>query len=128
MEGEGMSDWASAAHLFVGREHEMRLLDGLVDHIADRGAALILHGEAGIGKSAPLAHARRRARAGGWLVFTCAGVQSEARLPFAGLHQLLRPILNEATDLPDPQRDALSAAFGMASSLPAPDLFLIALA
>ena len=123
-----MSDWASAAHVFVGREHEMRLLDGLVDHIADRGAALILHGEAGIGKSSLLAHARMRAQAGGWLVFTCAGVQSEARLPFAGLHQLLQPVLNDATNLPDPQRDALYAAFGMASSLPAPEQFLIALA
>src|SRR5215470_655585 len=101
MKGEGMSDWASAVHVFVGREHEMRLLDDLVDHIADRGAALILHGGAGIGKSSLLEHARRRAQAGGWHVFTCAGVQSEARLPFAGLHQLLRPVLNEVTTLPD---------------------------
>ncbi|HEX5439561.1 MAG TPA: LuxR C-terminal-related transcriptional regulator [Ktedonobacterales bacterium] len=75
-----------------------------------------------------LAHAHARAQAGGWLIFTCAGVQSEARLPFAGLHQLLRPVLNDVTNLPDPQRDALYAAFGMASSLPAPERFLIALA
>lgn len=128
MGGEGMSDWASAAHLFVGREREMRLLDGLVDHIADRGAALILHGEAGIGKSSLLAHTRMRAQAGGWRVFTCAGVQSEARLPFAGLHQLLWPVLSDVPNLPDPQREALYAAFGMASSLPAPERFLIGLA
>jgi DNA-binding NarL/FixJ family response regulator len=123
-----MSYWASAAHLFVGREHEMRLLDSLVNHIADRGTGLILHGEAGIGKSSLLAHVRMRAQAGGWLVFTCAGVHSEARLPFAGLHQLLQPVLNDVRNLPDPQRDALYAAFGMAPSLPAPEPFLIALA
>gem|GEM_PF-2808428 len=56
-----------------------------------------------------------------------SGEQSEAHLPFAGLHQLLRPILADVVDLPIRQREALLAAFGMAVSA-APDLFLIALA
>src|SRR5262249_23194363 len=47
--------------------------------------------------------------------------------PFAGLHQLLRPILDDAADLPEPQRDALHAAFGMAPAARGPDPFLIAL-
>ncbi len=54
-------------------------------------------------------------------------MQVESHPPFAGLHQLLRPLLGEVGDLPDPQRDALLTAFGMTSA-PAPDLFLIALA
>ena len=60
-------------------------------------------------------------------VLRASGVQSEAHLPFAGLHQLLRPILGGAAELPAPQRAALLAAFGM-SDAAAPDRFLIALA
>ncbi len=56
-----------------------------------------------------------------------AGVESEAHLPFAGLHQLLHPIMGQADELPGPQRDALMAAFGMCDSA-ASDLFLVALA
>src|SRR5206468_1013429 len=47
-------------------------------------------------------------------------------LPFAGLHQILHPVLAGANELPDPQRPALLAAFG-ADSSSTPDLFLIAL-
>src|SRR5258708_39638712 len=69
-----------------------------------------------------------RARARGLRALTIAGTQSETHLPFAGLHQLLRPILSEVADLPDPQRDALLAAFGMRAGPAPPDLFLVALA
>lgn len=55
------------------------------------------------------------------------GAQSEAHLPFAGMHQLVRPILAGLSELPDPQRDALLAAFGLIAA-PAPDFFLIAMA
>ena len=54
-------------------------------------------------------------------------MQSEAHLPFSGLHQLLRPILSGTDDLRPPQRAALLAAFGMTDEA-APDRFLIALA
>lgn len=60
-------------------------------------------------------------------MLSAAGVQSEARLPFAGLHQLLRPALGGADGLPVRQRAALLTAFGMTEAA-APDLFLIALA
>jgi hypothetical protein len=56
-----------------------------------------------------------------------SGAQSEAHLPFAGLHQLLQPLLGQLDALPSPQRAALEAAFGL-SDTAAPDLFLIALA
>lgn len=47
------------------------------------------------------------------LVLATAGVPSEANLPFAALHRLLRPILAGAEDLPAAQREAVRAAFGM---------------
>ena len=56
------------------------------------------------------------------------GMQSEAQLPFAGLHQLVLPVLDQADMLPTPQRAALLAAFGMAEAAEAPDRFLVALA
>ena len=60
-------------------------------------------------------------------MLTAVGVQSETRLPFSGLHQLLQPIIPLAEGLPPRQRDALLAAFGMSANS-APELFLIALA
>jgi DNA-binding CsgD family transcriptional regulator len=111
----------------LGREHESELLDDLVDGVGEHGAALVVRGEAGIGKSALLAVASARARAEGMLVLTATGVQTESQLPFAGLHQLLRPLLDHADELPAPQREALYAAFGVRDD-PAPNRFLIALA
>lgn len=117
---------ANVQHL-LGREREIAIFDDLIDHVDDRGAALVVRGDAGSGKSALLTSACAQARARGMIELTTTGVQSEAHLPFAGLHQLLRPILADIADLPVPQRDALGSAFGMTSTA-APDLFLIALA
>lgn len=122
-----MMMWGANVQHMLGREREISVLDDLIDYVNDRGAALVVRGEAGAGKSALLASAYARAQTRGMLGLNTTGVQSEALLPFAGLHQLLRPILSDVADLPGPQRDALKAAFGMTSSA-APDLFLIALA
>jgi hypothetical protein len=111
----------------VGRERELGVLDGLVDAVSDGGGAMVVCGEPGIGKSALLAMANRRATDRGMQVLTTTGVQSEAHLPFAGLHQLLRPIIAGTEDLPVRQRVALLAAFGM-TEVAAPGRFLIALA
>ena len=101
----------------------------LIDHVSDRGGALVLRGEAGIGKSALIARAATRARDRGLTVATATGVQSEARFAFAGLHQLLRPLPDTLDKLPGPQRRALEMAFGITEVLDAkaPDVFLIAL-
>jgi DNA-binding CsgD family transcriptional regulator len=126
-----VNDKGSTAQALYGRERELRLLDDLVGRINDHGAALVVRGEAGIGTSALLAVASMRARARGLRCLTITGAPSETHVPFAGLHQLLRPILSavpDLPDLPDPQRDALQAAFGMVAA-PAPaDFFLVALA
>ncbi len=59
-------------------------------------------------------------------MLTVTGVPSETNLPFAGLYELLQPIVERTERLPGPQQDALRAAFGLAD-VPVTELFLIAL-
>lgn len=111
-----------------GREPELGVLNDLTDRLhGGAGRALVIRGEAGIGKSALLAEVAARARDHRLRVLSATGVQSEARLPFAGLHQLLGPVLHLGEGLPPRQRAALLAAFGMSDQV-APELFLIGLA
>jgi hypothetical protein len=87
--------------------------------------ALVICGEPGIGKSTLLEYVAERAV--GFRVARAAGVQSEMELAFAGLHQLLAPMLDRVDGLPPPQRDALRTAFGTRAG-PAPDRFFVGLA
>jgi predicted ATPase len=109
------------------RESELASIDALIANAGDGGGVLVVRGEAGIGKSTLLAAARGRAGGAGMFVLSAVGVQSEAHLPFAGLHQLLQPLLGDLGALPGPHRTALEAAFGMTDGA-APNPFLIALA
>jgi len=109
------------------RESELASLDELIANAPDGGGVLVVRGEAGIGKSTLLAAARDRADGAGMSVLSAAGVQSEAHLPFAGLHQLLQPLLSDLGALPGPHRAAIESAFGMTDGA-APNPFLIALA
>jgi DNA-binding CsgD family transcriptional regulator len=116
----------SGSPLF-GREAELAVLGQLVARLPGRGGALVVRGDPGIGKTALLAAASASAEANGVSVLRTAGAPSETGLAFAGLHQLLSPVLMWLDRLPGPQRDALSAAFG-ALDVPVPDPFLIGLA
>jgi DNA-binding CsgD family transcriptional regulator len=108
------------------RRVERRVLDNVVEAVrAGESQALVVHGEAGVGKTALLDDLAGRAPA--CRVARTAGVQSEMELPFAGVHQLCAPMLDRLEDLPVPQRDALRTAFGMSPG-PAPDRFLVGLA
>jgi DNA-binding CsgD family transcriptional regulator len=106
----------------VGRAEECATLDRLLA-AARRGSSgvLVLRGEPGVGKTALLRHV---ARAGDMRVVQVTGVQSEAELGFAALHQLLVPFLGSLERLPAPQRQALASAFGLAAATP-PDRFLV---
>jgi len=110
-----------------GRESETQVLAELIDDLPGHGGSLVLSGEPGVGKSALLREASARAQDRGMLVLTAAGVPCEAQLPFAGLHQLLRPVLGRIDGLAAPQRGAILAAFGLTDAA-AQDLFLTALA
>jgi predicted ATPase len=131
-----MSIAASNPGPLLGRDAEIELLASLLDRIGDGGGAglaacgggaLVLYGEPGIGKSRLLAWAAASARERGFTVLSAAGVQSEAHLPFAGLHQLIRPLRFRTEDLPARQRAVLDAAFGLGQE-PAPERFQIAMA
>jgi DNA-binding CsgD family transcriptional regulator len=111
----------------VGRDRELMALAAMIDQISDRGGSILVLGEAGVGKSSLLAATAESGRAAGLQVLEATGVESEAQLPFAGLHQLLRPVLGSLTGLPDVQRHAIEAALGTESAAP-PERFMIALA
>ncbi len=110
-----------------GRERELAHLRDLINGIESRGAALVLRGDAGIGKSALLAQATALAAQRDLGIATTHGTPSEGHLAFAGIHQLLHPMLGVIGLLPAPQRRALEGAFGI-SDADVPDLFLIGLA
>src|ERR1700729_3746177 len=77
-----------------------------------------------MGKTVLLAEAAGRARRAGMRVLSVTGRESESRLAFAGLHQLLRPVLSSATGLPGGQARALLGALGLAADPGAADLLL----
>lgn len=92
-----------------------------------QGGVLVVRGEAGIGKTALLEHARATATTMGFRTEYAAGVESETQFAFAGLHQLCAPLLERAGALPEPQQTALGVAFGTHGGA-APDRFLVGLA
>ena len=114
------------SRVLLGRRNECEALDELVAHVrAGRSGAVVLRGEAGVGKTSLLDYAVRSAA--DLRVVRVAGVESEMELPFAALHQMCGPVLDCLGRLPGPQRDALGTAFGLRAG-PAPDHFLIGLA
>src|SRR5450432_2747358 len=109
-----------------GRARQCMALDGLLADVrAGRSRALVVRGEAGIGKTALLGYAADAAA--DFRVAHAEGVESEMELPFAALHQLCGRMVDRSSSLPGPQRDALGVAFGLRSGS-APDRFLVGLA
>lgn len=111
---------------FTGRHAELRVLGELLATVRDgMSATLLLVGEAGVGKTRLLDELAGRSP--DLRVLRIAGVESEARLGFAALHRLLRPFLAGLDGLPDPQREALAVALGLAAGRRA-DRYLVGLA
>ena len=109
-----------------GRHAECGVLDRLVEAVqAGQSRAMLVSGEAGVGKTALLDYAAEQAS--GCRVVRAAGVQSEMELPYAALHQVCTPVLGNLERLPVPQRDALRIALGLTVGS-APDRFLVGLA
>jgi DNA-binding CsgD family transcriptional regulator len=97
----------------VGRERERALLKTLLEEArAGRSRVLVIRGEPGVGKTALLDLAL--ALAGDAHVLRCRGVESESELAFSGLAELLRPAVGLVDEIPEPQREALSAVLALA--------------
>jgi DNA-binding CsgD family transcriptional regulator len=110
-----------------GRGAECAELDRLLEGVrSGESRALVVHGEAGVGKSALLGYVAEQAAS--CELARAAGVQSEMELPFAALHQVCGPMLDHLDRLPGPQRDALATVFGVNAGGQAPDLFMVGLA
>jgi DNA-binding CsgD family transcriptional regulator len=110
----------------LGREPERSALDALLAGVrAGESRVLVLHGPAGVGKSALLDHAVTAAA--GLQVVRTAGLAAESELSYAALHRLCFPLFDRLPKLPPPQRAALETVFGTRDGRP-PERFLVALA
>ena len=108
------------------RHRERGVFDQLISAVQDgESRVLVMRGDPGVGKTVLLDYLADRAA--GCRIARAAGVQSEMELAFAGLHQLCAPMLEHLEAIPDPQREALRTAFGLAAG-PPPDRFLVGLA
>src|SRR6476646_2465900 len=112
----------------IGRDAGLARVRGLVDPVRVAGQVLVVTGEAGMGKTVLLADAAGRTQLAGMRVLSVTGRESESRLAFAGLHQLLRPVLSGAAGLPGRQAQALTGALGLAEDPVAPDPLLTGVA
>ena len=98
--------------VLIGRNSECEVLDRLLTNVrAQQSRVLVLRGEAGVGKTALLDHVAQTAS--DCRVVRTTGAEAEMELAHAGLHQLCSPMLDHLAELPEPQRDALGAAFGL---------------
>ena len=113
----------------LGRRAECATVDGLLTEVLEgrnrEGAVLVMRGEPGIGKTALIDYCADRAS--GCRVVRITGVESELEMPFAALHQLCRPMLDDLDVLAPPQREAVRVAFGLSTGS-VPDRFVLGLA
>jgi DNA-binding CsgD family transcriptional regulator len=112
----------------LGRERECAAVEQLLEAASHAASgSLVIRGQPGIGKTALLDYAAEHAAGAGIRVLRTAGVEAESELAFAGLHALVRPIVNKLGDLPETQAAALGAALGLAGA-PTMDRFLVSVA
>ncbi|MGW5568127.1 AAA family ATPase [Streptomyces tendae] len=111
--------------VIIGRENELRLLSTFATDTG--GGTLVLRGETGVGKSVLLDHVAETAALADHRVLRAAGVEAESDLPFAGLHQLLYPLLPGADRLDEAHRTVLGVVFGGSAAKP-PSVMTLAIA
>lgn len=103
----------------VGREEQLEFLVAALNGARSHGRAIALVGDPGVGKSALQSKVAEHARSLGFTVLMARGSPSETHLPYASLHQVLRPVLSRAERLPRRLRDALLGCFAMNDSVEA---------
>jgi len=122
------ADGGPSAHepVLLGRQSECAAIDGMLSAAQDgRGGTLVLRGEPGVGKTALLDYAVGQAP--GLLVLRVSAAEAEMGLAFAALHQMLLPLLDRLSELPERQRSALRQVLGLDGGAP-PTRSLVSLA
>jgi DNA-binding CsgD family transcriptional regulator len=112
----------------IGRGAELSRLREMVAPPFEKSRVQLILGDPGMGKTVLLASAAQEARAAGFRVLAAAGRESEQDLAFAGLYQLLRPVLDRVADLPARQAEALRGALALSEDPAPPDALLTGIA
>jgi predicted ATPase len=94
-----------------GRRDDLSSIERFVEAVWDGSAGLVIAGEAGIGKTTLWHAALRAAQRRGYRVLVARPSESEARLSYSGLGDLLDVVdVDAISALPEPQRRALEVA------------------
>ncbi|MEW2444543.1 helix-turn-helix transcriptional regulator [Micromonospora marina] len=126
--GDDMTVGPVARENLLGRQAELFAIEEeLLSPSASRRRAVLLRGDPGVGKTLLTDAVAARTAAAGWRLLRGAGVESEAELAYAGLHQALHPLLPDAERLPPGQREVLHRVFGLAAGSP-PDRLAVSAA
>ena len=116
-----LSPWRVAASraLVHGHAGERARIEGLLaDARSGRSGVLVISGAVGSGRTALLGHAVERAE--GFDVLQTTGIEAESQISFSGLDELLSPVAGFVDEIPEPQREALRAAFDLVPSTEVP--------
>ncbi|MEU6553513.1 AAA family ATPase [Streptomyces sp. NPDC046915] len=102
----------------VGRDAQITVIESALADIAVAGTWIVLRGDPGMGKTTLLKAAEATARRTGPRVLRMTGAEAESGLPFAALHQVLWPLLDDTGALSEERRHALESALGVRDGTP----------
>ncbi|MDT7574722.1 MAG: hypothetical protein QOH17_1055 [Pseudonocardiales bacterium] len=113
-----------AVHVLVGRSSELERIAHYVGEATHDGAALMIFGDPGIGKSALLTVTANAFSERGGQVLTAVGLEHETEIPLSTLSLLLQPLQAYLGELAPPLDGCLSVALGLADG-PVPSRLMI---
>jgi DNA-binding CsgD family transcriptional regulator len=112
-------EWMSGGAVLVGRAAECAQIERLLNAAhGGRSEVLIVRGEPGVGKSALLRYALGRATQAGLTTISARGIESESEIPFAGLADLIRPVSQAISSIPETQQVVLAGALALGPPIP----------